>query len=151
MECIADSCPIILAQSPRSGHTKVAQELCGKNYNSSRKERYYGLKLHAVVCRRSGCLPIPLSLMASSAAQHDLPAAKKILEDHLVLKHGKVYADKVYADAAWAEALKKDHTLELLTPREKRESDFLISGDTFSTFVSFIRQPIGYFSTGSTA
>ena len=116
MECIVDSCPIILAKGPRSGHAKVAQESYEKSYNSSRKERYYGLKLHAVVCRRAGRLPFPLSLMASGAAQHDLPAAKKILEDHLVLKHGKLYTDKAYADAAWAEALKKDHALELLTP-----------------------------------
>ena len=145
MECIVDSCPIILAKGPRSGHAKVAQELCEKSYNSSRKEWYYGLKLHAVVSRRSGHLPVPLSLMASGAAQHDLSAAKQILENHIVLKHGKLYADKAYADAAWAEALKKDHALELLTPRKKRKGDGLLSGDTFSTFVSSIRQPIECF------
>ena len=145
MECIMDSCPIILAKGPRSGHAKVAQELCEKSYNSSRQEWYYGLKLHAVVSRRSGHLPIPLSLMVSGAAQHDLPAAKQILEDHLVLKHGTLYADKAYTDAAWAEALKKDHALVLLTPRKKRKGDFLLSGDTFSTFVSAIRQPIECF------
>ena len=32
MECIVDSCPIILAKGPRSGHAKVAQELCEKSY-----------------------------------------------------------------------------------------------------------------------
>ena len=68
--------PDILANGPRSGHAKVAQKLCEKSYNSSRKEWYHGLKLHAVVCRRPGCLPIPLSLMASGAAQHD-PLADK--------------------------------------------------------------------------
>ena len=31
------------------GVSKVARELCEKSYNSSRKELYYGLKLHAVV------------------------------------------------------------------------------------------------------
>ena len=87
MECIVDSCPIILAKGSRSGRAKVAQELREKSYNFSRKEWYYSLKLHVVVCRRSGRLPIPLSLMVSGAAQHDLPAAKQILEDHLVLKH----------------------------------------------------------------
>ena len=145
MEYIVDSCPIILAKGPRSGHAKVAQELCEKSYNSSRKEWYYGLKLHAVVSRRPGHLPIPLSLMASGAAQHDLPVVKQILKDHLVLKHGKLYADKAYADATWAEALRKDHALELLTPRKKCKSDVLISGDTFSTFISSVRQPIECF------
>ena len=83
--------------------------------------------------------------MVSGAAQHDLPVAKQILENHLVLKYGKLYADKAYADTAWAEALKKDHALELLTPRKKHKGDVLVSGDSFSTFVSSIRQPIECF------
>lgn len=83
--------------------------------------------------------------MASGAAQHDLPAAKQILEDHLVLMQGRLYADKAYTDAAWAETLKKNHTLQLLTPRKKRKGDVMISGDTFSTFVSSLRQPIECF------
>ena len=105
-----DSCPIILAKEPRSGHGKVARELCEKSYNSSRKEWYYGMTLHVVVGRRPGCPPLPLSLMASGAALHDLPAAKKILEDHIVLKRGRLYAYKAYIDAAWETALKNDHT-----------------------------------------
>ena len=145
MEYIVDSCPIILAKGPRSGQGKVARELCEKSYNSSRKEWYYGIKLHAVVARKPGCLPIPLSLMASGAAQHDLPAAKQILQDHLFLQAGKLYADKAYADAGWANSLKENYALELFTPRKKRKGDTLISGDTFSTFVSSIRQPIECF------
>ena len=39
MEYIVDSCPIILAKGPRSGHAKIARELCEKSYNSSRKEQ----------------------------------------------------------------------------------------------------------------
>ena len=140
-----DSCPIILAKGPRSGQGKVAYELCEKGYNSSRKEWYYGIKLHAVVARKPGCLPVPLSLMASGAAEHDLPAAKQIMEDHLFLHAGKLYADKAYADAGWAGSLKVNHALELLTPRKKHKGDTLISGDTFSAFVSSIRQPIECF------
>ena len=145
MEYIVDSCPIILAKGPRSGQGKVARELCEKSYNSSRKEWYYGIKLHAVVARKPGCLPIPLSLMASGAAQHDLPAAKQIMENHFFLRSGKLYADKAYADAGWAESLMENHALKLLTPRKKHKGDTLISGDTFSTFVSSIRQPIECF------
>ena len=145
MEYIVDSCPIILAKGSRSGHAKVAPELCEKSYNSSRKEWYYGIKLHAVVARKPGHLPVPLSLLASGAAQHDLPAAKQIMEDHISLRPGKLYADKSYIDADWKEALKKKHALELLTPRKKRKDDVLISGDTFSTFVSSLRQPIECF------
>ena len=53
---------------------------------------------------------------------------------------------KTYANAAWAGSLKNNHALELLTPRKKRKGDVLISGDTFSTFVSSIRQPICFFN-----
>ena len=145
MDYIVDSCPIILAKGSRSGQAKVARELCEKSYNASRKEWYYGMKLHAIVARKPGHLPVPLSMMTSGAAQHDLPAAKKILEDHLLLKQGRLYADKAYADAAWSESLRKNHALILLTPRKKRKGDVLISGDTFSAFVSSIRQPIECF------
>jgi len=145
MVYIVDSCPIILAKGPRSGHAKVASELCEKSYNSSRKEWYYGVKLHAVVARRPGRLPVPLTLMASGAAQHDLPAAKQILEDHISLTPGRLYADKAYIDADWKTALKNGHAIELITPRKKQPGDTLVSGDTFSTFVSSVRQPIECF------
>ena len=145
LDYIVDSCPIILAKGPRSGHARVASELCEKSYNSSRKEWYYGIKLHAIVVRIPGCLPIPVSLMASGAAQHDLPAAKQIVDDYASLKPGRLYADKAYIDAGWAQSLLKNHAIELLTPRKKRKDDVLISGDTFSTFVSSLRQPVECF------
>ena len=145
MEYIVDSCPIILARGPRSGHAKVARELCEKSYNSSRKEWYYGMKLHAVAARRPGRLPVPVSLMASGAAQHDLPAAKQIIEDFAALKPGKLLADKAYIDAEWAQSLKQNHALLLLTPRKKKKDDVLCSADTFSTFVSSLRQPVECF------
>ena len=97
------------------------------------------------MAHRPSRLPVPLSLMASGTAQHNLQAAKQILEDHLVLMQGRLYADKAYTDAAWAETLKKNHTLQLLTPPKKRKGDVIISGDTFSTFVRSIRQPIECF------
>lgn len=145
IEYIVDSCPIILAKGPRSGHAKVAREFCEKSYNSSRKEWYYGLKLHAVVARNPGHLPLPLCLMADCAANHDLPVAKQIFQDSLSLNRGRLYADKAYIDATWAESLKNDCAIELLTPRKKAQGDVLVSGDTFSTFVSSLRQPIECF------
>lgn len=48
-------------------------------------------------------------------------------------------------DADWAQSLKENHALELITPRKKQKGDTLVSGDTFSTFVSSLRQPIEYF------
>jgi len=55
-----------------------------------------------VVARRPGHLPLSLSLMVSSAAQHDLPVGNQILEDHISLKQGRLYTDKAYIDAAYS-------------------------------------------------
>ena len=66
---IVDSCPVILAKGPRSGYAKVAGELCAKSYNSSRKEWYYGVKLHAFVARKPGRLPAPMGLFLSGACR----------------------------------------------------------------------------------
>ena len=152
IEYIVDSCPIILAKGPRSGNAKVARELCEKSYNSSRKEWYYGLKLHAVVARKPGHLPIPMSLMVSGAAQHDLPAAKQIIQDHAFLKPGKLYADKAYIDADWAHSLKQDCALELLTPPRKSKKATSCSPETHSLHLSALSaSPLSAFLTGSTA
>lgn len=61
------------------------------------------------------------------------------------LRFGRLYADKAYIDADWAESLEKDYALTLLTPRKKARGDILLSGDTFSTFVSSVRQPMECF------
>ncbi|NBH80561.1 hypothetical protein D3Z52_20910, partial [Clostridiaceae bacterium] len=66
---IVDSCPVILAKGPRSGYAKVAGELCAKSYNSSRKEWYYGVKLHTFVARKPGRLPAPMGLFLSGACR----------------------------------------------------------------------------------
>ena len=52
---------------------------------------------------------------------------------------------RLYINADWAESLEKGRALTLLIPRKRVNGDTLISGDTFSTFVSLIRQPIECF------
>ena len=142
---MVDSCPVILAKGARSGHAKIANELCEKSYNSSRKEWYYGVKLHAFVARKPGQLPAPIALFLSGAAVHDLTAAKQILRDNHILAAGKLYADKAYIDSEWADMLRDESAIFVLTPRKKRKSDTIRSGDAFSSFVSSVRQPIECF------
>ena len=142
---IIDSCPIILAKGPRSGHGKVATELWQKSYNSSRDEWYYGLKLHAIVSRRPNRLPLPVSLNLSEAAVHDLTAAKQIMQDNYPISDGVLFADKAYVDADWKQLLLEAFNLQLYTPRKKAKGDPIISGDTVSIAVSRVRQPIECF------
>jgi len=142
---MVDSCPVILAKGARSGHSKVADELCKKSYNSSRKEWFYGVTLHAFVAQRPGQLPAPIALFLSGAAVHDLTAAKQIRRDNHILSAGKLYADKAYIDSEWADILRDESAIFVLTPRKKSKSDTIRSGDAFSTFVSSVRQPIECF------
>lgn len=88
MEYTVDSCPVILVNGYCSGHAKVAGKLCGKSYNSSRNEWYCRLKIYAFMACKPDRLPVPLSVMTSGAAQHNLPAAKQIMENCLYLKQG---------------------------------------------------------------
>ncbi len=138
---LVDSCPIILAKQARSGRAKVASEICGKSYNSSRDEYYYGVKLHAFAQRNPGCLPSPKALMIAPAPEHDLATAKQVMRDFCPISCGTLYADKAYIDDEWAQLLHTEYDIRICTPRKKKKGDTLYSGDAFSTFVSIRRQP----------
>ena len=145
VQYIIDSCPIILAKQARAGSAKVARELCDKSYNSSRKEYYYGAKLHAIVIRRPGKLPVAETLMLSHASVFDLTAAKEILCTAPLSHGGILLADKAYIDSTWETILHHENNLKIVTPRKKAKGDTLVSGDTYSTSVSMLRQPIESF------
>ena len=142
-----DSCPIMLAARSRASHAKVAPEACSKSYNATRKEWYYGVKLHAFVTKHTGNLATPCALGISTATDHDLPVAKQIVDTCHPIHGGTLWADKAYCDAAWKEELAVKYSIILRTPRKKHKDDTLKSGDAYSTWVSTLRQPIeGFFS-----
>lgn len=142
---VVDSTPIILAKQTRSNRAKVARQLCSKCYNSSRKEWYYGAKLHTFAALRKGRLPIPCSMTVSAASLCDLWCAKQVMFDTRPISNGNLYADKAYLDAGWKDTLLKENGLTLLLPRKKAKLDALRSGDCYSTAVSARRQPIESF------
>lgn len=145
MAFVVDSCPIILAKQRRSSRAKVAPEICNKTFCSSRNEWYYGVKLHAFAKRNTGSLATPCALILTPAADNDLTAAKQIMEDCRPLSNGILYADKAYCDEEWKNYLLKEFGIEIRTPRKKKKYDTLCSGDTFSQFVSGLRQQIEIF------
>lgn len=140
-----DSCPVILAKQTRSDRAKVGRELCDKCYNASRKEWYYGVKLHLFVKLRPHRLPLPCALAVSRAAMCDLWAAKQLMLDCRPISDGTLFADKAYLDAHWADTLKTEFGLNIVLPRKKAPSDTLVSGDALSASVSARRQPIESF------
>ena len=145
VQYIVDSCPIILAKQARSGAAKVAKDYCDKSYNSSRKEYYYGVKLHAFVIRRPGALPVAETLMISKASVFDLTAAKAMFLNATPTHSGWLLADKAYCDSEWADLLKTQYGIKVITPRKQKKGDTLKSGDAYSTAVSSRRQPIESF------
>lgn len=142
---MVDSCPIMLAHRSRSGYAKVAGDLCAKSYNSTRKEWYYGVKLHAFTQKRTARLPVPAAMSVSCADVHDLTAAKQMTSECAFLRPGWLYCDKAFIDADWKETLEKEYGVQIRTPRKKQCGDTLFTGDTMSTFVSSVRQPIESF------
>lgn len=110
--------------------------MCDKGYNSSKKEYYYGIKLHVFAARHTGTLPTARAMMCSPASQHDLPVAKQMMDECRPLCCGKLFADKAYIDEDWEIRLLSEHHVKLLTSRKKQKGD-LPGGDAFSTFVSF--------------
>ena len=142
---MVDSCPIMLAHRSRSGYAKVAGDLRAKSYNSTRNEWYYGVKLHAFTQKRTAQLPVPAALSVSCADVHDLTAAKQMTSECSFLRPGWLYCDKAYIDADWKETLEKEYGVQIRTPRKKQCGDTFFTGDTMSTFVSSVRQPIESF------
>ena len=140
-----DSCPIMLARRSNSTGAKVGKPLCNKCYNATRKEWYHGVKLHAFVMLRPGKLPIPCAFQISQASLCDLWAAKQIDLDCAPVANGKLFADRAYTDAAWKAALRDNRAIELITPRKKKPTDTLSSGDCFNSSVASSRQPIESF------
>ena len=142
---LMDSMPILLAKGSRSGHAKVATELCSKTYNASRDQWYYGLKLHIFGLKRYKTLPFPVLIFASEASCHDLPIAKQVLDGY-ALDGLFLIGDKAYCDADWKAAL-ADQNAQLLTSTKLKRGrpDPFPGGNTFDTAISSARQPIEAF------
>jgi hypothetical protein len=142
---IIDSMPIILAKQSRSSRAKVAPELCSKTYSASRKQWYYGMKLHAIGVARYKRIPVPSCLCISTASAHDLIVAKQMMDSPPSAIH-RLFADKAYCDDAWKHALAQDG-IHLCTPFKKTRGyiELFTSEDCISSFISSIRQPIESF------
>ena len=94
---------------------------------------------------RPGKLPIPCAFQISQASLCDLWAAKQIDLDCAPVVNGKLFADRAYTDAAWKATLRDNRAIELITPRKKKPTDILSSGDCFNSSVASSRQPVESF------
>lgn len=140
---LLDSMPVITCSHKRPG--KVARELTDKGYCAVKGMYYFGVKLHLLAHSRKGTLPLPAFLGLSKASEHDLTAARPLLQG---LGNCLVVADKAYADKTLSEQM-GCHQSQLLTPvKGKRGTPEAIAcldrayNQLLSTAVSKVRQPI---------
>jgi hypothetical protein len=139
-EWIVDSLPIILAGPTRSGRAKVAPDLADKGFCASKDLYFYGVKLHCIGVIQPSTIPIPCFLGVAPASASDNRMFEQVSPE---LSDGTIFGDKAYADTDHRESLLHNQNVELLTPIKKVKNLFSFpGGDTFSTWISSIRQPI---------
>ena len=136
-----DSFPIILAGSKRSQRGKVAPNLADKGYCASKKLYFYGVKLHCIGDLKKGTIPFLSHIGMAPASNHDQRVFEQVSPD---LEGGlKIFADKAYSDESHVDQLAEEQNVKLLTPIKKIKDTFQFKGgDTFSQWVSSVRQPI---------
>ena len=141
---LIDSMPIMTCSGRRAG--KVAPQLTAKGYCSTKKQHYYGLKLHGIAFQIPGSLPFPEILMLTPASVHDLSAVKHHFEH---MKNRVIYADKAYTNEPFNKQLQTQLNTSIFTPikLKKGQTDWekrfnKAADDLFSRAVSAVRQPI---------
>jgi hypothetical protein len=144
---LTDSMPIITCSHKRKA--KVALEMTGKGYCSTKNLHYFGVKLHLVAKRRENTLPLPEYIGITPASTHDLTALRPIL---LNIQDRNIIADKAYVDEKLNQKLKNEHNSQIITPiKDKKSMPVVLKqfdqafNDLFSTAVSSIRQPVESF------
>jgi hypothetical protein len=135
---LLDSLPVMLAKGARGDVARVARGLAAKGYCASKKLYYHGVKLHLVARKRYRRLPVPESLVVTSAAMHDLTAFQQRLAWPTA---GALFGDKAYQDAQTREALAaRDVTLCTPEKRPLRQPEW--QPGLWSRFFSAMRQPV---------
>ena len=147
---LVDSMPVITCAG-RNREAKVAREIVGKGFCSTKNQYYYGLKLHALTFRRKGTIPFPEFITYTPAEDNDLDVFKQNWGD--IIAEKVIFGDKIYSDFDYFnEGKKQTWNIQMLTPvkaikgqSEQEKQRNKAYNDLFSTAVSKVRQPIESF------
>jgi hypothetical protein len=136
---VIDSWPVMLARGGHAYTATVARETADVGYCASKKQYFYGVRLHAIARRRSGQLPCPQQIWLREASCHDVRGVK---EQAPPLPSTTLFADSAYADGALREHLAAQDTA-LHTPKKKPKGKELTEGERlYNRCLSRLRQPI---------
>lgn len=135
-----DSLPIIMARAGRADGAKVAREIADKGYCATKKLYYHGIKLHAVVAKGCGCLPLLRQCEFSAASEHDVCSLRRQLP---MLESTRLVADKAYFyHHRQTEADEHGTSIYAIQPRVRRQIRLPLFTQVRNTVISRIRQPI---------
>ena len=139
---LIDSMPILVANQNRAGYAKAAKGICDKGFCSSKKQYYYGVKLHLLGQSRYKALPSLSMAAITPASVNDITFAKDCFGNSNI-NNITIFADKIYSDKAWFDKLSK-RNITILTPiKLKKGQEQLDSADKlYSRAISSVRQPI---------
>lgn len=104
---IIDSMPIPVCKFVRSYFSKSFNDISSYGYCASKKETYFGLKLHALITT-SGFIT---NFFLTSANVDDRAAVYELIEEKQLTK---IIADKGYFDETLKEQLKKEKDILLI-------------------------------------
>ncbi|WP_236263845.1 transposase [Dysgonomonas sp. Marseille-P4677] len=106
---------LIITCAGRNREAKVARGVVNKGFCSTKKQYYYGLKLHALAFSRKDKIPFPESITFSPTEDNDLTIFKLNLGD--LISNRIIFGDKIYSDFEYFNDEKKlDRNIEMLTP-----------------------------------
>lgn len=137
---LVDSFPIMLAQHNHAYTAKIAPELAGRGYCSTKKLHYHGVKAHIVARKRCGCLPDLEILVLDDASRHDGP----VFDQYRPMLHDNLgFGDQAYKRLD-ADFIELEQNLKIMTPikKAKAQKELEPQQRAFSKAVSRIRQPI---------
>lgn len=145
VDAVVDSFPIIMAKGSRADTAKVAPEVAGKGYCSSKNLWYHGVKLHKLGISVPGSLPLPQCMLLSAASENDNIVFKEQIAPYF--RHLRVYGDKIFHDQAGMKELKERFDIEVIPCQKRKKGQPYLYADQklLNRLVSQIRQPIESF------
>jgi len=142
LDRLIDSMPVMLAKHGHAYRAKVAREIADKGYCAAKKTHFHGVRLHTIVQRRSGQLPLPDRIWLRQGSVHDLSSVR---EQEIRLPTSTLFGDKAYPAPDLAQALTAQET-RLLTPCKKPKGAELTQAQkAYNRMVNRLRQPVESF------
>ncbi|KZM58197.1 IS982 family transposase [Geobacillus thermoleovorans] len=111
---VVDSLPLPLCHTARMHRVKRFQEIADIGYCASKKQWYYGLKLHLQVTDQG----LPMGYVVTEASCHDRIAAESVMTQ---IPHPYNFGDKGFISRDLQKRLYEEYQMALWTPSRKNQ------------------------------